>query len=626
MNKKERRSTEISVAPLAEIPAIPEELKKDDKFVGWKRESRGSKESKPPVNPHNGRNADVSDPSTWSDLATAESAVEKFDLVGLGRVLTADDSYCVIDIDGCRDPQTREIDHRAQRIVARLDSYTEISPSGTGVHVYTHAHLSGRGRRGKYDGLDVEVYDRARYITMTGVHLSSTPKTVEDRQQQVEELVDQMSKAKGQLKASSLNKARQVGSDQEVLDRARSAVNGSKFEALYEGEWKKLGYASQSEADLALCEMLMFHTQGDADHIDRLFRDSALYRSKWDKTHSSDGRTYGQMTIEKAAPAMVAGKERDVSDLKNWNCPPVQWLIDKILTRGILTLVAAPTQTGKTWLLLYLAWALVTVRQIFGKYKIAPAKGVFYLCLEDSESRIRDRLLEIEKELGTLDPDKFCISFVRGFSLLEESSFRYLETQIKKGFDVLIIDTYQRGTTGVESYNDAKHTPVLHRLADLTRSTGVSIIVVDHLRKSPPNSTRRSLSVDDIKGTGGKAQNADSIILLNRSSSDVTVRVLSKDAPTQTAFVLRVATPGSKPPKFQYIQDLSGSSSSAANAKLLRKQEILKAMSPGTRYSTTDLAKATGIPQPSVARYLKELYDGKKVKKKGAGRWTKYSL
>jgi hypothetical protein len=87
-------------------------------------------------------------------------------------------------------------------------------------------------------------------------------------------------------------------SDEELLLLARRAKNGARFSALYSGDTS--GYASPSEADLALCSSLAFYCDRDPSRIDRLFRQSALYREKWNKEHFSDGRTYGEATIEKA--------------------------------------------------------------------------------------------------------------------------------------------------------------------------------------------------------------------------------------------------------------------------------------------------------------------------------------
>jgi putative DNA primase/helicase len=84
------------------------------------------------------------------------------------------------------------------------------------------------------------------------------------------------------------------------------SITSNCFSLLFAGRWPEVqredgssAYASQSEADLALCN-LGTAAGGNADQLDKLFRLSGLYRPKWDERHSSDGQTYGQMTIAKA--------------------------------------------------------------------------------------------------------------------------------------------------------------------------------------------------------------------------------------------------------------------------------------------------------------------------------------
>lgn len=77
-----------------------------------------------------------------------------------------------------------------------------------------------------------------------------------------------------------------------------AATNGAKFERLWNGN--TAGYESHSEADMALCCLLAFWTGGDATQMDRLFRQSGMYRGKWDEVHYADGSTYGEKTVERA--------------------------------------------------------------------------------------------------------------------------------------------------------------------------------------------------------------------------------------------------------------------------------------------------------------------------------------
>lgn len=117
-----------------------------------------------------GRNASSTNPATWSDFATvSESHIGD----GVGFVLNGDGIAC-IDLDHCL------VDGRpvvwAREILARCPAtYVEVSPSGTGLHIFGFAEV-GKGRRG--DG--VEVYDRGRYMTVTGRRYSKFPATLAD--------------------------------------------------------------------------------------------------------------------------------------------------------------------------------------------------------------------------------------------------------------------------------------------------------------------------------------------------------------------------------------------------------------------------------------------------------------
>ena len=82
----------------------------------------------------------------------------------------------------------------------------------------------------------------------------------------------------------------------QLLRMAKASKNGATFTSLWDGS--TMGYASQSEADLALCSHLAFWTGKDAAKMDAMYRQSGLMRNKWDRQQS--GTTYGAITIQKA--------------------------------------------------------------------------------------------------------------------------------------------------------------------------------------------------------------------------------------------------------------------------------------------------------------------------------------
>jgi putative DNA primase/helicase len=143
------------------------------------------------------------------------------------------------------------------------------------------------------------MYDSGRFFTVTGQHLPGTPRKIEERQVEVEVLHRKIfGFTKGETNGHLSHGTSNDLSDTEILTRASQASNGQAFDKLWTGDTS--GYASSSEADLALCSRLAFWTGGDPGRVDELFRQSELYRPKWDERHFGDGKTYGQATIEKA--------------------------------------------------------------------------------------------------------------------------------------------------------------------------------------------------------------------------------------------------------------------------------------------------------------------------------------
>jgi len=92
--------------------------------------------------------ASVQDPETWASFdAAVETAADDDPVAGIGFVFTEDDPFVGVDLDDCRNAETGEADSWAHEIIEQLDSFTEVSPSGTGYHVYVRGELPDGGNR-----------------------------------------------------------------------------------------------------------------------------------------------------------------------------------------------------------------------------------------------------------------------------------------------------------------------------------------------------------------------------------------------------------------------------------------------------------------------------------------------
>lgn len=315
-------------------------LKQQDQWVCWRYECRedecgtsgldatadecpecGGDKTKPPLSPVEGEwYGRSNDPDTWASYETAREYARENDMEGVGFALSAEDMYVGVDLDGCRDPETGELEPWADDIVTRLDTYTEVSPSGMGLRAFVLGVLPDGSRRetqertlealsGVDKNAEVEIYEKGRYMTFTGEKLDGTPDDIQQRPQEVKAIhadyvaEDNENEDLGEFDGPDGDTTPESAdvdlTDEQVIEKAKDAANGEKFEKLYRGYD---GYHNDdtSTADKAFCQMLAFWTGGDRRQMDRIFRNSGRMRDKWTDVHSADGDTYGEMTIDAA--------------------------------------------------------------------------------------------------------------------------------------------------------------------------------------------------------------------------------------------------------------------------------------------------------------------------------------
>jgi len=279
----------------AMVEKIPQELKDVSQWVCWQAVPKGNgKVDKIPINPSNGRKAATDNAKTWVSFDKAITYYKKLNgkgIDGIGFVFSKEDPFMGIDLDDCINLETNKMNFQAEAYIDKLYSYTERTPSGRGIHTIVKGKIPGPRRRNG----DVEIYQDGRFFTMTGNHLEDTPTTIEDRQEEVETFYYDVFGTEEE-KSKPIETKPTLLSDSEILEKATSAKNGEKFSKLMKGDHSD--YPSQSEADLALCNELAFWCGNNPQQIDRLFRQSKLYRKKWDEKHGA--KTYGEMTILKA--------------------------------------------------------------------------------------------------------------------------------------------------------------------------------------------------------------------------------------------------------------------------------------------------------------------------------------
>ncbi|WP_191559218.1 phage/plasmid primase, P4 family [Metabacillus idriensis] len=275
---------------------IPAELKNTPQWIVWRAEDREGKPTKVPYQV-NGEMAQSNNKRTWSTFHTAVKSYSEKDFHGIGFMFSKDDPFVGIDIDHC--VADEKLNDFSNEILNLVDSYAEFSPSGKGIHIITKGSLPlrGIGTGKKNPSLGLEVYRHGRYFTFTGNKVNDIE--VNERSDQLKELFKKYLKEKevSKKKAQSSFKRNLNLTNNELWEKMFNSKKGQVIKSLFLGE---LVNGDHSSTDIALCNHLAFWTDKDASKMDSMFRETNLYREKWERQHSSDGRTYGQMTIDNA--------------------------------------------------------------------------------------------------------------------------------------------------------------------------------------------------------------------------------------------------------------------------------------------------------------------------------------
>lgn len=285
-------------------------MREREQWVVWRYEHRAgqAKPTKVLYVPGENRRAKSTDPATWRSFDAALSA----DGDGLGFVFSESDPFTGVDLDGAIGADG-QLEPWAQDIVTRLDSYTELSPSGHGVHVIIGGTVPGpRRRKGP-----VEMYSSDRFFTVTGRRLESYPATVEVRQAQLAEVYS-LTFPDDVTSGQPIESHTPAMSDEAIIELMRAAGNADRVRKLWNGDRSDYATAENdgaSEADAALASWIAFYTQ-DPVQVERIMRRSKLVRPKWNRA------SYMRPTVESA-----------IRKRTQFYAPPDTTLLEKMLAK-----------------------------------------------------------------------------------------------------------------------------------------------------------------------------------------------------------------------------------------------------------------------------------------------------
>ncbi len=506
----------------------------------WNEKQQNWKLNKIPSDRTNGYARAMNEVATRSNFDAALEAVQKLreskgTHFGIGVTFCAGESYYCLDLDGDLINGTSE---RLNWLTQHYPTWAEKSVSGTGMHLFYRGQADGK-QKFPWRGTDIEIFGSTGFIAVTGNCPDSAPPSLSDGTR----LLSQILAEKAQERETRTTSGQTDGTDKvsrgcaKKLNQMFASKNGPEIRKLWEGG----GPQDTSSGDLSLCNHLAFWLGPCESVIDQAFRDSRRMRGKWDERHSSDGSTYGQMTISKAlmcrteffkgktnASALAtpdgstgqseksSGSTRPepqwgfeferLSDLK---AKPVKWLVPGRIPCGKVTLLAADGGSGKSTLTRHLGARVTRGKPAFGMNYPDYTPGNVLLCAaEDSfEEVVIPHLVAEDADLERVarvfhvhsEPDGKVFKMHFGLEHIEE-----LKVELAKHPDVklIVIDPIASfvGRCRIDDHKQSELRRVLDPLSGLAEATGVAVIVVAHLNK-----TQNERAVHRIAGSIGYA-------------------------------------------------------------------------------------------------------------------------
>jgi hypothetical protein len=315
-----------------------DELKLQKRWLLWRLETIQGKDkpTKVPRQP-NGHKASLLNPKHLHTYAELVPFLPDFSGIGLALGLVDGVFVGGVDIDACCDSVTGAFTPESRQVVIGLDSYSEFSPSGTGCHIWVIADgLPGPGLQKPFPGCkQVEVKGQGYYHTFTGRHLRKTPPTLEYRQEQITTLYNRVAAIAKPGKTS--------------LVIAVPQSEEERFQKLWAGDTSAHN-GDHSSADFALCILLAKKHNCNAFKVDSAFRESGLYREKWERDD------YRENTITRAIAAVlketviVFDTEEPIEDdsPRTYLVEPLPGRNDGWFPKREISLIAGSSGTGKT--------------------------------------------------------------------------------------------------------------------------------------------------------------------------------------------------------------------------------------------------------------------------------------
>ena len=523
---------------------IPNELKQLPIWCVWNLEKGG----KIPYNPRTGYKAQSNNLESFTSFKTASKAVydSRYNGVGIGIFY----GISAIDIDHCMNDGV--LSDMATDIIQRMNSYTEISPSGNGIRIIFNAPDLQYNKELYYihnqkRGLEIYVSGAtSKFVTITGNVIKDVP--IANCTVALQEILDLYMRRTSAHNHTDTVVVHPTGDYLQI---------GLEKDVKLRDYWYGVRpHKSESENDFGFMSKLLYWVNGNIDEAIRAFR-SSPYAQQKDEEHKKklERKDYLIMTAKNAMPDRTAAQDNEqwklehtvkritqpiektdnkvskglsiisASDLQKENFPPITYLVDGLLPEGTSLLAAAP-KIGKSWYVLDMGLKIASGLPFLNKF--TTKSGVLYLALEDTHRRLQDRMNKLLQN----NPSPTSFYFSTEASSIDNGLIESLEATIKDKPDIklIIIDTLQKirsqSKVGNNVYQqDYAEIGAIKSFAD---KHSISVMFVHHLRKMKDGDDQFNM-ISGSTALMGAVDTSFVITKKSRNDTNATLHITGRD-------------------------------------------------------------------------------------------------
>ncbi|KKQ34612.1 MAG: Virulence-associated protein E [Candidatus Nomurabacteria bacterium GW2011_GWB1_37_5] len=443
-----------------------------------------------------------------------------------------------IDIDHCLEGNVimHEQKESITQLIKEADTYVEISPSNTGLHLFLSltAPLQLIANRQR----DFEAYTSGRYFTVTeNPYKESKPIRIISPDE-AKALLAIIGYPWGKEKIQQNHLATTVAvslDDATVLSKMFSSKNGNKIKALYAGD-VSIYKEDDSSADMALCSHLAFWTARNPTQMERIWLASPLgSRGKTQERKDYRDRTidtaiknctevYGIQTKNTVDKNLENIKEMEIvswGEFSKKEFPEARWRIKDLIPMEGFVILSAISGEKKTWVSLEMAKCISQGVDFLSTNIFKTEQGkILYV---DQENPERD-IVRRGKKLGIKENGNFFLYRPDSLNLNEEKvANEFLKLIVNNDIKVVFVDTLRAVAGGLKE-DKAEDVRMFFNRFKILKDTGVAIIWLDHRRK-PLNFEGKVPKKEQLLGSQDKTASVEILLQLSSESGSDEIRV-----------------------------------------------------------------------------------------------------